>query len=31
VLMWQTIIHTVFLLSALAIAFTDKLMHRDAH
>lgn len=26
VLMWQTIIHTVFLLSALAIAYTDKLM-----
>ncbi|BBL23991.1 MULTISPECIES: TIGR00645 family protein [Comamonas] len=27
VLMWQTIIHVVFLLSALAIAFTDKLIH----
>lgn len=26
VLMWQTIIHTVFLLSALAIAYTDKLL-----
>ncbi len=26
VLMWQTIIHTVFLLSALAIAMTDRLM-----
>ncbi len=26
VLMWQTIIHIVFLLSALAIALTDKLM-----
>ena len=26
VLMWQTIIHVVFLLSALAIAMTDKLM-----
>ena len=26
VLMWQTIIHIVFLLSALAIAMTDKLM-----
>jgi uncharacterized protein (TIGR00645 family) len=26
VLMWQTIIHIVFLLSALAIAYTDKLM-----
>lgn len=27
VLMWQTIIHCVFLLSALAIAYTDKLLH----
>ncbi len=26
VLMWQTIIHIVFLMSALAIAYTDKLM-----
>ena len=26
VLMWQTIIHVVFLLSALAIALTDRLM-----
>ncbi len=26
VLMWQTIIHVVFLFSALAIAYTDKLM-----
>ncbi len=26
VLMWQTIIHVAFLLSALAIAYTDKLM-----
>ena len=26
VLMWQTIIHVVFLLSALAIAYTDKLL-----
>jgi uncharacterized membrane protein YqhA len=24
--MWQTIIHVVFLLSAMAIAVTDKLM-----
>jgi len=24
--MWQTIIHIVFLLSALAIALTDRLM-----
>lgn len=35
VLMWQTIIHCVFLLSALAIAYTDKLLHAshagDAH
>ena len=27
VLMWQTIIHVVFLLSALAIAYTDKLLN----
>jgi uncharacterized protein (TIGR00645 family) len=26
VLMWQTIIHVTFLFSALAIAFTDKLL-----
>ncbi|MEO6743018.1 MAG: TIGR00645 family protein, partial [Caldimonas sp.] len=26
VLMWQTIIHITFLLSALAIAMTDRLM-----
>ncbi len=34
VLMWQTIIHVVFLLSALAIALTDRLMEHgkaDAH
>ena len=34
VLMWQTIIHVVFLLSALAIALTDRLMARgqgDGH
>jgi uncharacterized protein (TIGR00645 family) len=30
VLMWQTIIHVVFLLSALAIAMTDKLMAHGA-
>jgi uncharacterized protein (TIGR00645 family) len=29
VLMWQTIIHVAFLLSALAIALTDKLMHHS--
>jgi uncharacterized membrane protein YqhA len=26
VLMWQTVIHVVFLLSALSIAFTDRLL-----
>jgi uncharacterized protein (TIGR00645 family) len=26
VLMWQTLIHITFLLSALAIAYTDKLL-----
>ena len=31
VLMWQTIIHSVFLLSALAIALTDRLMGHSAH
>jgi uncharacterized protein (TIGR00645 family) len=32
VLMWQTIIHVVFLLSAMAIAYTDRLMsHTDKH
>ena len=31
VLMWQTIIHLVFLLSALAIALTDRLMAPAAH
>jgi uncharacterized protein (TIGR00645 family) len=32
VLMWQTIIHVTFLLSALAIAYTDKLMsHHNNH
>jgi len=30
VLMWQTIIHVVFLLSALAIAMTDRLMGHPA-
>ena len=25
--MWQTIIHVAFLFSALAIAYTDKLIH----
>ena len=28
VLMWQTLIHIAFLLSAMAIAFTDKLLHQ---
>ena len=27
VLMWQTIIHVTFLLSVLAIAYTDKILH----
>ncbi|MGD9583263.1 MAG: TIGR00645 family protein [Lysobacterales bacterium] len=27
--MWQTIIHTVFILSAIGIAYTDKLMHNS--
>jgi uncharacterized protein (TIGR00645 family) len=31
VLMWQTIIHVTFLLSAMAIAYTDKLMARADH
>jgi uncharacterized protein (TIGR00645 family) len=33
VLMWQTIIHVTFLLSALAIAYTDKLLtsNQSAH
>ncbi|MDP1657171.1 MAG: TIGR00645 family protein [Hylemonella sp.] len=34
VLMWQTIIHIVFLMSALAIAYTDKLLtstHQSDH
>jgi uncharacterized protein (TIGR00645 family) len=30
VLLWQTIIHFIFLLSALAIAYTDKLMSAPA-
>ena len=30
VLMWQTIIHVVFLLSAIAIAYTDRLMAQGA-
>jgi uncharacterized protein (TIGR00645 family) len=31
VLMWQTIIHMTFLFSAMAIAYTDKLMAREDH
>ena len=35
VLLWQTLIHVVFLLSAMAIAYTDRLLHMppkgDAH
>jgi len=30
VLMWQTIIHVVFLLSAMSIAYTDRLMSKPA-
>ena len=30
VLLWQTLIHITFLLSALAIAWTDRLMHHPA-
>ena len=29
VLMWQTIIHLAFLLSVLAIAYTDKILHSE--
>jgi uncharacterized protein (TIGR00645 family) len=29
--LWQTIIHTVFILSAIGIAWTDKLMQNDNH
>jgi uncharacterized protein (TIGR00645 family) len=29
--MWQTIIHGVFMWSAMAIAYTDKLMRTDDH
>ena len=29
--LWQTIIHTVFILSAIGIAWTDKLMQVDSH
>ena len=29
--MWQTIIHSVFILSALGIAWTDRLMARKPH
>lgn len=31
VMMWQTLIHLTFLLSALAIAYTDKLLNSAAH
>jgi len=31
VLMWQTIIHVAFLLSAMAIAYTDRLMSMPTH
>ncbi len=29
--LWQTIIHTVFIISAIGIAWTDKLMHVGSH
>jgi uncharacterized protein (TIGR00645 family) len=29
--MWQTIIHAIFILSAIGIAYTDKLMQVDTH
>jgi uncharacterized protein (TIGR00645 family) len=31
VLMWQTLIHLAFLLSAMAIAFTDRIMQPSEH
>ncbi|MFT7773813.1 TIGR00645 family protein [Roseateles sp.] len=31
ILMWQTIIHVAFLLSAMAIAYTDRLLDLSAH
>jgi len=31
VLMWQTIIHVAFLLRAMAIAFTDRLLHHPGN
>ncbi|MEK9801805.1 MAG: TIGR00645 family protein [Curvibacter sp.] len=31
VMMWQTLIHITFLLSAIAIAYTDKLLSGSAH
>jgi len=31
VLMWQTIIHMAFLLSAIAIAYTDRLLSATEH
>ena len=30
-LMWQTLIHIAFLLSAMAIAYTDRLLSQSAH
>jgi uncharacterized membrane protein YqhA len=29
--MWQTLIHIAFLLSAMAIAYTDRLLAAPAH
>ena len=31
VLLWQTVIHIAFLLSAIAIAFADRLMSHATH
>lgn len=30
-MMWQVIIHLTFVASAVAMAYTDKLMHKPAH
>jgi uncharacterized protein (TIGR00645 family) len=30
-LLWQTVIHITFVVSALAIAYTEKLLHREHH
>jgi len=30
-MLWQTVIHITFVVSALAIAYTEKLLHREHH